>query len=321
MSFFTLSMLQTALEQGCILSLVTLALYISFTTLNLCDLATDGTFTLGCAVSAQMALTFLGHPFLALLAAMAIGCLSGFINATLQTKLKVESILAGIIVNTGLYTINLWVMGLGTSGGFSSNVNMNKAITIFDLAKDVLQPMLGSWYKLAVLAVFALGAALLIKLFMGTRLGLSIRATGDNADMVRASSINPGFTITAGLCLANALTGLAGALQSQYQKSCDINIGTGMVTIALASLIIGQTLVGRRGGVGRRIAGVLLGSCLYRIIIAVALRLNMNANCLKLVSAIIVAIAIASPTVRSAIALQRQKAAARAARKGEETHA
>ncbi len=321
MSFFTLSMLQTALEQGCILSLVTLALYISFTTLNLCDLATDGTFTLGCAVSAQMALTFLGHPVLALFASMAIGCLSGLINATLQTKLKVESILAGIIVNTGLYTINLWVMGLGSSGGFSSNVNMNKAVTIFDLAKDLLQPLLGSWYKLAVLAVFALGAALLIKVFMGTRLGLSIRATGDNADMVRASSINPGFTITAGLCLANALTGLAGALQSQYQKSCDINIGTGMVTIALASLIIGQTLVGRKGSVGRRILGVLLGSCLYRIIIAVALRMNMNANCLKLVSAIIVAIAIASPTVKGAIALQRQKAAAKAARKGDKTHA
>ena len=151
---------------------------------------------------------------------------------------------------------------------------------------------------------------------MGTRLGLSVRATGDNADMVRASSISPALTITVGLCIANALTGLAGGLQSQYQKSCDINIGTGMVTIALASLIIGQTLVGSRGGVGRRIFGVLLGSALYRFIIALALRLNMNANCLKLVSAIIVAVAIASPGAKKWIALQKHKMQAKAARKG-----
>ena len=312
-SIISISMLQTALEQGCILALVTLALYISFTTLNLCDLATDGTFTLGCALCAQVAL--MGHPLLALLAAMAVGSCSGLINALLQTRLNVQSILAGIIINTGLYTVNLWVMGRGSNGGFSSNVNMNKAVTIFDMAKDVLKPVVGDWYKLVVLASIALLAAFLVKMFMGTRLGLSVRATGDNADMVRASSISPAFTITVGLCLSNALTGLAGALQSQYQKSCDINIGTGMVTIALASLIIGQTLIGNRGGVGRRICGVVLGSCLYRFIIALALRLNMNANCLKLVSAVIVAIAIAAPAVRSSIALQRQKAAAKAARK------
>lgn len=313
-SIISISMLQTALEQGCILALVTLALYISFTTLNLCDLATDGTFTLGCALCAQVAL--MGHPFLALLAAMAVGSASGFINALLQTRLGVQSILAGIIINTGLYTVNLWVMGRGTGGGFSSNVNMNKSTTIFDMAKTVLRPVVGDWYKLLVLGSIAILAAVLIKLFMGTRLGLSIRATGDNSDMVRASSISPAFTITVGLCLSNALTGLAGALQSQYQKSCDINIGTGMVTIALASLIIGQTLIGNKGGVGRRILGVLLGSCLYRFIIALALRLNMNANCLKLVSAVIVAVAIAAPGVRAGLALRKQKADAEAARKG-----
>lgn len=313
-SFISISMLQTALEQGCILALVTLALYVSFTTLNLCDLATDGTFTLGCALCAQVAL--MGHPFLSLLAGVAVGAVSGFINAFLQTRLNVQSILAGIIINTGLYTVNLAVMGLGSKGGFASNVNMNKAVTIFDLAKQYLRPVVGDWYKLAVLGTVAVLAALAIKWFMGTRLGLSVRATGDNADMVRASSISPALTITVGLCIANALTGLAGGLQSQYQKSCDINIGTGMVTIALASLIIGQTLVGSRGGVGRRIFGVLLGSALYRFIIALALRLNMNANCLKLVSAIIVAVAIASPGVKKWIALQKHKMQAKAARKG-----
>ncbi|MFR9067091.1 MAG: ABC transporter permease subunit [Faecalibacterium prausnitzii] len=120
--------------------------------------------------------------------------------------------------------------------------------------------------------------------FLGTRLGLSIRATGDNAAMVRASSINPAFTITVGLCISGALCALSGGLLAQYQKSCDINVGTGMVTIALASLIIGETLVGKRTML-RRVLGVVFGSCLYRFIVAVALRFNVPAAAMKLVSA------------------------------------
>ena len=141
------------------------------------------------------------------------------------------------------------------------------------------------------------GVALLLGWFLNTRLGLSIRATGDNASMVKASSINPAFTITVGLCVANSLTALAGCLLAQYQNSCDINIGTGMVTIALASLIIGETIVGK-GGILRRVIGVIVGSCLYRFIVAVAIRLHVPAECLKLVSAIIVAIAIATPYLK-----------------------
>jgi putative ABC transport system permease protein len=315
-SLISVSIVQSALEQGFIYALVALALYISFTTLNLCDLSTDGCFTLGCAVCAQVALT--GHPFLALLSAMFIGVCSGFITAFLQTRLGVESILAGIIVNTGLYTVNLAVMGLGTKTGFSSTINMFQAVTVFDLAKEHLSGIFGSWYKLIVAAAIVLVIAFLLNQFFKTRLGLSIRATGDSPDMVRSSSINPAFTITVGLCLANALTGLAGGLLGQYQKSCDINLGTGMVTIALASLIIGQTLVGGRGksNVARKIAGVILGSCLYRFIIALALRLNVDASCLKLVSAIIVAVAIAMPKIRQSAAFEKRKLAARAKARG-----
>lgn len=312
-SILSVSIVQSAMEQGCIYALVALALYISFSTLNLCDLSTDGCFTLGCAVCAQVALQ--GHPFLSLLAAMLIGSCSGFVTALLQTRLGVQSILAGIVVNTGLYTVNLAVMGIGSKGGFSSTINMFQSVTVFDLAKTSLSPVLGSWYKLAVAAAVVVLVGALLVLFFGTRLGLSIRATGDNTDMVRASSINPAFTITVGLCMSNALTGLAGGLLGQYQKSCDINLGTGMVTIALASLIIGETLIGK-GGVGRHVFGVILGSCLYRFIIALALRLNVDASCLKLVSAVIVAVAIASPAIKKNIALQRQKMAAKAAGKG-----
>ena len=161
---------------------------------------------------------------------------SGFVTAFLQTRLGIQSILAGIIVNTGLYTINIAVMG------FASNLNLFACDSVFTWAKDAIG---GTWYKLIVAAVIVALVGVLISLFLNTRLGLSIRATGDNPDMVRASSINTGMMITIGLCVANALTGLSGGLLAQYQKSCDINLGTGMVTIALASLIIGETIIGK----------------------------------------------------------------------------
>ena len=132
--------------------------------------------------------------------------------------------------------------------------------------------------------------------------------------MVRASSINPAFTITVGLCISGALTALSGGLLAQYQKSCDINVGTGMVTIALASLIIGETLVGKRTMV-RRVLGVVFGSCLYRFIVAVALRFNVPAAAMKLVSAIIVAVAISMPAIQEKIAFEKRRSAARQARK------
>ena len=300
-SIFSLNVIQTALELGCIYALVALALFLSYSILNIADLSTDGCFTLGCAVACQVALT--GHPILALAAAMC----SGFITAFLQTRLGVESIMAGIIVNTGLYTINLAVMG------FSSTMSLVKTDTVFSIAKSALS-FTGGGYKLVLAAaVIALAGAGMVS-FLGTRLGLSIRATGDNAAMVRASSINPAFTITVGLCISGALTALSGGLLAQYQKSCDINVGTGMVTIALASLIIGETLVGKRTMV-RRVLGVVFGSCLYRFIVAVALRFNVPAAAMKLVSAIIVAVAISMPAIREKIAFEKRRNAARQARK------
>ena len=237
-----LTVLQTALEVGLIYGLVALALFISFSILNIADLSTDGCFTLGCAVGAM--LTIAGHPILALFAAMAAGMLSGYVTAFLQTRLGVESILAGIISNTGLYTINLAVMG------FSSNVSITGVDTVFSLFKGLVG---GQWSRLILLALIAAVVVIVLIRFFGTSLGLSIRATGDSLDMVSASSINPKATITIGLCLANALTALSGCLIGEYNKFCDINLGTGMVTIALASLIIGEVFAGHRGGVGKRI--------------------------------------------------------------------
>lgn len=297
-----LLILQTALEVGLIYSLVALSLYLSFSILNLCDLSTDGCYTLGCAVGAMV--TIAGHPILALPVAMAAGVCSGFVTAFLQTRLGVESILAGIIVNTGLYTINLMAMGL------SSNVSIFGVDTIYSLFKGLSGSSFWiTWHKLILIAIIVAVMCTLMNRFLGTRMGLSIRATGDNSAMVKASSINPAFTITVGLCVSNACTALAGCLIGQYNKSCDINLGTGMVTIALASLVIGETLLGKRS-VQRGIIGVLVGSCLYRFIVALALRLNVPTEAFKLVSAVIVAVALTAPRLKEYIVLRRTRAQA-----------
>ncbi len=275
----------SALELGFVYALVALALFLSFRVLNIADMTTDGAFTLGCAVSATVAVA--GHPLLALPAAMLAGAAAGSITALLQTRLRIPSILAGIITNTGLYTVNLAVMG------FSSNVNMMKTDTMFTL----LKPILGAFYKLIPAALIALAVGVALVLFLRTRLGLSIRATGDNPDMVRASSINTAFTVTIGLCMSNALTALSGAVLAQYQRTADINLGTGMVIIGLASLIIGETLM-PRGKLWTKALGAVLGSILYRFIIALALRMDLPSECLKLISAVIVALAIGLPAIK-----------------------
>lgn len=277
----SMTIITSALELGFIYALVALALFLSYRVLNIADMTTDGAFTLGCAVSATVALA--GHPYLALPAAMIAGACAGIITALLQTKWGVPSILAGIITNTGLYTVNLAVMG------FSSNVNLLRAQTIFT-------PFPGM--KLIPAVIITVTMAVMMCIFLSTRLGLSIRATGDNADMVRASSINTGLTITIGLAVSNSITALSGAVLAQYQKTADINLGTGMVIIGLASLIIGETLF-RKGRLRMRILGAVVGCIIYRFIIAIALRLDLPSECLKLVSAVIVAVAIALPSIRA----------------------
>ena len=296
-----LSLGQTALELGLICSLTVLALFLSYTMLNVCDLSTDGCFTLGAAVGAAVAIA--GHPWLSLGAAMIAGICSGFIVAILQTRMGVNSLLAGIIVNTALYSINIAVMG------GSSLLNLNKTDTVFSLLKSALSgtPFAGG-YKLIVSGTAVLLALVFITLFLRTRLGLAIRATGNNPDMVRSSSVNPAFTTTVGLCAANALTGLSGCLMAQSQKAVDINLGTGMVTIALASLLIGGTVMGR-GGVFKRAVGVVLGSVIFRLVYTVALRLNMPAFMLKLVSSVIVVLAISIPYLKTRLPMLRRRMA------------
>lgn len=304
MSFSSiLSLGQTALELGLISSLTVLALFLSYSMLNVCDLSTDGCFTLGAVTGA--AVTLAGHPLLALPAAMGAGMVSGFIVALLQTKMGINSLLAGIIVNTALYSVNIGIMG------GSSILNLNKSDTIFLKVKAILQmtPLVGA-YKLIVAATAVLLIGIFLWLLLRTRAGLAIRATGDNPDMVRSSSINPVITTIAGLCIANGFTGMSGCLLAQYQKSVNIDIGTGMVTIALASLLIGHVFLGRRK-MGLRIFGMVLGAFVFRLVYTIALRFDMPAFMLKFVSAIVIVAAISLPYLRKQYPLMRRRIAMR----------
>lgn len=285
------ALLQTAFELGLISSLTVLALFLSYSMLNVCDLSTDGCFTLGASVGAVVAIS--GHPYLSIVAAMLAGIASGFITAILQTKMGVDSLLAGIIVNTALYSINIAAMGN------SSLLNMNKTETVFTKMKTLLAGTFLEKQSVLIVSLIAVVLVILfLSLFLKTKLGLAIRATGNNPDMVRSSSINPAFTTIIGLCISNAFTGFSGCLLAQSQKSVNIDIGTGMVTVALASLLIGGVFM-RKGKITAKAIGVVIGAIVFRLVYTVALRFNMPASMLKLVSSVIVIIAISGPYLKS----------------------
>ena len=293
--------IRTALELGFGYAPVALALFLSFRVLDIADLATDGCFVLGAAVSVRLAAA--GHPVLGMLLAVPAGMLVGIVSAELQTRLGIPSILAGIITNTALYSVNLMVMG------WRSNVNLIKEDSVFSLFRRAVP---GPWSDLILLAVFPLSIAVLLRLFMSTRLGLSVRATGDNPVMVRASSIDTSAAVRTGLMLSSAMTALSGAAIGQYQKTVDINSGTGVVVIALACLIIGETVLGRKS-VSKGIAGAVIGSIIYRFIYAFVFYTQLvPVQCLKLLTSAIVAAAIAVPHLRE------ERAVASAAKDTEE---
>lgn len=285
-----LYIVQTALQLGCIYSLVSLALLLSYRILDIADLTTDGCFVLGMAVS--VSLCAMGHPFAGLVLAVLAGGCAGLVTAFLQTRMGIPSIIAGIITNTGLYTVNLAVMG------FSSSISLLKSETVFTKFRAL--GIGGNWYSIILASAVCLLCMAVLRWFLETRLGLSIRATGDNPDMVSASSIDPRRMIMIGLFLSNCMTALAGGIAGQLQKSADINAGTGIVVVGLACLIIGETAVGGRKSLSRNIIACLTGNIIYRMIYAVILQTRiLPIECLKLMTAVIVALAISAPYLQA----------------------
>jgi putative ABC transport system permease protein len=288
--------LQGSIELGIIYAIMALGVFISFRTLNIPDLTVDSSFTLGAAFSAILCTN--GQPWAGIAAAMAAGFLAGCVTALLHTKLKIQPLLAGILVMLGLYSINLKVM-------FNkANIPLLNQTTIFSLLDNTTLAQYATWLIPSAILLIIL---IMLFLFLKTKLGFVLRATGDNDQMVRALGVNTVLTIILGLALSNALVALSGALIAQYQSFADISMGIGMVIIGLASVIIGEVIFGTRSLL-RRLLAVILGALLYRLVIAFALELGMPPTDLKLVSAVIVAVALSMPVIKGRMITLRKRA-------------
>lgn len=273
-----------SLQLGLIYSLLAIGIYLGFRIMNLPDLTAEGSFTFGLVVSAV--LTANGQPYFALLAALCAGAFAGIVTGLLHTKLQIPAILAGILTMSGLYSVNLLVMGN------KSNYSLIGADTIFRLAGNS-----ESGKTLIALAVVLI-VILALHCFYQTRIGLSIRATGDNEAMCLASSINVDVTKILSFALANACIALSGGLLAQYQQFADVNSGVGILVVGLASVIIGEAFL-RRGGLLRGFIAAVVGSVLYRFIVALAYQSDLfPASSFRLISATIVAIALAVPALQ-----------------------
>ena len=301
---------------GLILALLALGVFISFRIFAFPDITADGSLTLGAAVAA--ALIAQGHsPWAATVAAMFAGALAGGVTGGLHTRFQINGLLAGILVATALYSVNLHVMG-------KSNVPLLDARTVSTdlvaLARLVSGPVetfhvLGREVQtrdavnLAAIVVLVALVAWLMDLFLRTSLGTAMRATGDNPRMIRALGVDVGRMITVGLMISNGLVALSGALLAQYQGFADVQMGIGMIVTGLASVILGQSLVGS-SGLGLSICGAVMGSLLFRLMVALALRWGLNPNDLKLITAVFVFAALVLPKV---LATRRESRPARSA--------
>lgn len=284
-----------SLQLGLLYGILALGIYISFRILSIPDLTTEGSFAFGLSVSA--AVTAAGHPVLAVFAALLAGALAGSVTGLLQTRFKIHPILSGIITMSGLYSINLAVLG------GSPNLSLVRAATLFKLI-----PFLSKNDAMTALPIAAaLLFLLLVILFFHTHIGMCIRAVGDNEDMVRASSINVNACKVLSFAVSNALIALSGALIAQYQGYADISSSTGILVVGLASVIIGEAIFGKRS-VTLGFISAVAGSLIYRYIIALATRYSpLPAYMLKLVSAVIVALALMIPALRENVRKNRQK--------------
>lgn len=283
-----------ALQEGFLYGILALGVYLSLRILNLPDLTTEGSFGFGASIAAIVAAA--GQPFLSLPLALLAGALAGLITGLLQTKLKIHPVLAGIITMNGLYTVNLMAMGTTNLSIGSSNALFKMLYACFEL--DAFQKKAIGAAAAGIAALFVLMAMIL---FFKTHLGMCIRATGDNPDMVRASSINADRMKVVGLCLSNALVALSGGLIVHYSGYSDVNASSGTLVYGLAAVIIGEAICGRSGPT-RGLISAMIGSAIYKLIVTLVVDLNLfgsySANMMKLMCAVIVAVTLAIPAVK-----------------------
>jgi putative ABC transport system permease protein len=295
-----MTLLLGALTIGLILSLLAMGVLVSFRIFAMPDITTDGSITLGAAIAATLLVNG-WHPVLATLAGAAGGALAGALTGLIHTKFRINALLSGILVMTALYSVNLHVMG-------RSNIPLMQTPTLVSAGESLGASVFGAkplnvfgWpvgpAEASVLLLafgFAVAAGGVMYLFFRTNLGTAMRATGDNAQMIRALGANVEGYLILGLALSNGMVALAGALLAQYQGFADAQMGIGMIVWGLASVIIGEALTGTRS-LGLTIAGAIMGSVLFRLLVAIALRWGLNPNDLKLITAVFVFAALVLP--------------------------
>lgn len=281
--------IQGAASQGIIWGIMTLGVYITFKVLDFPDLTVDGSFALGGAVSAILISNGM-NPFITLFFSFLAGSLAGLATGILNTKLQIPGILAGILTMIALYSINIRVMGgrpnIPLLGMATSLTIIQNILSLSKVVSDLL-----------VGFVFSVFIVLIMYWFFGTEMGCAIRATGNNEKMIRALGVDTNVMKTIGLMISNALVSLSGALVTQSQGYADVGMGTGTIVIGLASVIIGEVIFGNRFNFLYKLSSIVMGSIIYRIIIAIVLQLGLKATDLKLLTAIIVAIALSVPVL------------------------
>ncbi len=291
-----LDLVLPTVSQGLLWAIMALGVFLTFRVLDIADLSVEGTFPLGAAVAAT--LIDAGHSvWFAMLIALIAGCIGGTVTALLTTKLKIPALLSGILTMIGLYSVNLMIMG-------KANVPLLRAETVFTLTEDLF----GVSSVVATLIVGLIATTVvgvIMYWFFGTVLGTAIRATGCNPQMARAQGINTNVMVILGLLISNGLVALSGALVAQSNGFADVGMGTGTIVIGLASVIIGEVLFGTRSFKNWLIS-VVLGSVVYRAVIAIVLELGMPPNDLKLFTAVLVAIALSLPLIKNKFAIMKR---------------
>lgn len=277
-----------AVSLGLLWGIVVLGVYLTYRILDIADLSVEGTIVLGGAVAARMIAGGV-NPWIATLCAIIAGCLGGLITGLLHTKLKIPALLSGILTMIALYSINLRIMGKANTTLLRTD-SVFKPFENLGLSKTMAALLLG--------LIIVIVVSMITYWFFGTELGSAIRATGNNQNMVRAQGVHTGTMIIIGLVLSNALVALGGALIAQYQSYADVNMGTGSIVIGLASLIIGEVIIGTKT-FKRTLFALAFGAVAYRIIIALVLKFGMNANDLKLFTAITVAFCLSLPMIKA----------------------
>ncbi len=279
-----------AVEFGLIYGVMALGVFLTFRILNFADLTVDGSFTTGGATAA-VAILAGWNPYLAIAAGFATGFAAGLITGLLHTKGNIDGLLAGILTQIGLWSVNLRIMG-------SSNVPLLRAETIFTPMREA--GLMGTWASVGIFAVVVAAITAAIVWFLNTDFGLAVRATGDNGPMIRSFGVSTDRTKLVTLALSNGMVGAAGAVFAQYQGFADNSMGIGLILIGLASVIMGQAILGQRF-LWLSAAAVVVGAVLYRLIIFAALELGLNPNDMKFITAALVVIALLVPQWRSAI--------------------